>query len=83
MYVLLTESNTLYCGYTDNVEKRFEKHKNGLGAKYTKSHKPVKIVYTKKFSSKQDAMKAEFKFKSLPKIKKQKIIDGYLTLEEL
>ena len=83
MYVLLTENNSLYCGYTDNVEKRFEKHKAGLGAKYTKSHKPVKILYKKQYQTKSEAMKAEIKFKSLDRNKKLQVIDGYLNLEGL
>ena len=83
IYVNLTESDTLYCGYTDDVEKRFEKHKNGFGAKYTKSHKPVKIVFTQQFETKSEAMKAEYKFKHLKKDKKMSVINGYLNLEEL
>ena len=77
MYVLLTEKNTYYCGYTDDVEKRFEKHKQGLGAKYTKAFKPVKVVYTEKFDTKSEAMKAEKKFKTLPRLKKEEIIKRF------
>ena len=83
MYVLLTEKDTLYCGYTDDVEKRFQKHKLGLGAKYTKSHKPVKVLFSKQYLTKSLAMKAEKKFKSLDKKKKLLVIDGYLKLEGL
>ena len=83
MYVLLTENDSLYCGYTDDVEKRFEKHKTGLGAKYTKSHKPKEIVFTKKFATKSDAMKAEYKFKKLDRKSKLMVIEGYLRLDEL
>lgn len=83
IYVILTERNTLYCGYTDDVEKRFEKHKSGEGAKYTKSNKPIKVVYKQKFPTKSDAMRAEYKFKKLKKDKKLSVINGYLTLEEL
>ena len=75
VYILLTESNTLYCGYTDDVEKRFEKHKQGLAAKYTKSHKPVKIVYKKEFDSKSEAMKEEYRIKRLPRTKKLDLIN--------
>ena len=71
IYVLLTERNTYYCGYTDDVQKRFEKHKSGLGAKYTKANKPVKIVYSEEFKTKSEAMKAEKKFKKLPRSKKE------------
>ena len=83
IYVILTEQNTLYCGYTDDVKKRYEKHLQGLGAKYTKSHRPKKLVYQQAFESKSEAMKAEYKFKSLPKEAKLKVINGYLTLDEL
>lgn len=70
-YVILTKDNTLYCGYTDDVEKRFEAHKAGKGAKYTRSHKPNKIVYTACFDTKEEAMAAEREFKALSR--KQKL----------
>ncbi len=70
VYMLLTENNTLYCGYTDDVAKRFELHKSGKGAKYTRANKPLKIVYTKEFSTKSEAQKEEFRIKHLPKSKK-------------
>ena len=63
VYIILTERNTLYCGYTDDVEKRFNEHKNGRGAKYTRANKPLKIVYTKEFSSKSEAQKEEYRIK--------------------
>ena len=43
-YLILTVDNTYYCGYTDDPEARFEKHKAGTAAKYTRAHKPLKIV---------------------------------------
>lgn len=69
-YVLLTEDNKLYCGYTDDVEKRFESHKSGKGAKYTRTHKPVKIVYTACFDTKSEAMKEECRIKSMTREEK-------------
>ena len=63
VYIILTEKNTLYCGYTDNVEKRFQEHLQGKGAKYTKAFKPVKIVYKKEFPTKSEALKEEYRIK--------------------
>lgn len=63
VYILLTENNTLYCGYTDDVEKRFAAHLDGKGAKYTKANKPVKILWQKEFATKQEAMKEEYRIK--------------------
>ena len=65
VYILLTERNTLYCGYTDNVEKRFQQHLEGKGAKYTRANKPVKIVYQQEFETKSEAMKEEARLKKL------------------
>ena len=64
-YILLTENNTFYCGYTDNPKERFEKHKAGLAAKYTRANKPIKFVYLKEFSTKSEAMKEECRIKKL------------------
>lgn len=74
-YVILTKDNTLYCGYTDDVDKRFEAHKAGKGAKYTRSHKPDKIIYVACFDSKSEAMKEECRIKSLTKVEKVKFIE--------
>lgn len=63
VYILLTEKDTLYCGYTDDVEKRFQQHLEGKGAKYTRANKPIKIVYTKEFLTKSDALKEEYRIK--------------------
>ncbi len=63
VYILLTERNTLYCGYTDNVEKRFKSHIEGKGAKYTKANKPLKIVWQKEFETKSEALKEEYRIK--------------------
>ena len=74
-YILLTEQNTLYCGYTDDVEKRFQAHIEGRGAKYTKSHRPVKFVYQREFGTKSEAMKEEIRIKHLSRKAKLELID--------
>lgn len=74
VYILLTENNTLYCGYSDDVEKRFMAHLSGKGAKYTRANKPVKIVYKKEFSTKSEALQEEYRIKKLPRKQKLKLI---------
>lgn len=77
-YILLTEKNTYYCGYTDDVEKRFEKHKLGLAAKYTRTFKPVKIAYVKEFETKQEAQKEEYRIKhTLSRAQKEALTKEY------
>lgn len=74
-YIILTVNNTLYCGYTDDPVKRFEKHQAGLAAKYTRAHKPLKIVYLKEFSTKSEAMKEECRIKKLSRKQKEMLIN--------
>ena len=76
IYVILTADKTFYCGYTDDVEKRFEVHKSGKGAKYTRSHKPLKIVYTACFDTKSEAMKEECRIKSMSREQKVEFVNG-------
>ena len=74
VYMLLTERNTLYCGYTDDVEKRFKAHLEGHGAKYTRANKPVKIVWQKEFNTKSAKHKEAYRLKRLPRAEKEKFI---------
>ena len=74
VYILLCSDNSLYTGYSDDPEKRFLEHKKGKGAKYTKSHKPLKIAYTERFATKSEALKREIEIKSWPREKKIRIL---------
>lgn len=79
-YIILTENNTLYCGYTDNPKDRYEKHKAGLAAKYTRANKPIKMVYLKEFTTKSEAMKEEYRIKQLSKKQKEELIANCETV---
>jgi putative endonuclease len=74
VYILKCSDNSLYTGYTNNVKKRFETHKLGKGGKYTRSHKPVKIVYKEKLQTKVDALKREREIKSWSREQKLQIL---------
>ncbi len=74
-YIILTDKNTFYCGYTDDVAKRFQAHLEGKGAKYTRANKPIKVVYKKEFNTKSDAMKEEARIKKLTHQEKLKMIN--------
>lgn len=69
-YVLECADQTLYAGYTNNIEKRVAVHNAGKGAKYTRARGPVKCIYKEKFETKQEAMRAEYAFKQLTRIQK-------------
>lgn len=70
VYILLCSDNSLYTGYSDNPQKRFVDHQNGRGAKYTRSHKPIKILYQEQFTTKSEAMKRENEIKRWSRAKK-------------
>lgn len=74
VYIILTVNNKLYCGYTDDVERRYKLHKEGKGAKFTRANKPFKLVYVKEFDSKQDAQKEEYRIKHLSRKQKEALI---------
>ena len=75
VYVILTVNNKLYCGYTDDVERRYKLHCEGKGAKFTKANKPFMLVYKKEFDSKNEAMKEECRIKKLPRKKKEELVN--------
>lgn len=79
-YILLIENDSFYCGYTDDVSKRFKLHLAGKGAKYTRAHKPVKVVYIKEFNTKSDAMKEECRIKKLSHLQKLELINNFTKI---
>jgi len=74
-YMLRCQDNSLYTGYTDNVEKRVATHNEGKGAKYTRGRLPVVLVHSEEFSDKSSAIKREIEIKRLSKEKKEKLVN--------
>lgn len=77
VYLLCCKDKTLYCGYTNDLDKRIELHNNGKGAKYTRARRPVTLVYSESFYNKRDAMKREWQIKQLSRKEKLNIINVY------
>jgi putative endonuclease len=69
-----TENNRLYTGITNNIEDRFEKHLSGKGAKFFRTDKPKKIVYTETVKNRSEALKREHAIKKLTRVKKLNLI---------
>lgn len=74
VYIARCKDNSLYTGYCKNLVDRENKHNLGLGAKYTKYRRPIKVVYSEKFESKSGAMKREIEIKKYSKLKKESLI---------
>lgn len=73
VYILLCEDGSLYTGASNNLKKRFLDHKNGKGGRYTRSHKPVKLIYREKLSSRSEALRWESEIKSWSRGKKMEL----------
>lgn len=76
-YLLKCADESLYCGWTNHLEERVRAHNEGRGAKYTKSRRPVVLVYYEEFATKQEAMQREWAVKRLSRKEKLRLIaDG-------
>ena len=75
VYILCCSDGTLYTGWTNDLEKRVEKHNSGKGSKYTRMRVPVELVYSRDFESKKEAMREEWRIKQLSRKEKLYIID--------
>ena len=74
VYLVICRDNTIYCGFTNNVEERVKRHNSGRGAKYTKNRRPVKLVYHEEFSDRSSALKREYEIKQFTRLEKIKLI---------
>jgi putative endonuclease len=66
-YLLQCSDQTLYCGITNDLEKRLAAHNAGEGAKYTRGRTPVKLKYSEPCADKSTALKREMAIKQLPR----------------
>ncbi|UXV42593.1 GIY-YIG nuclease family protein [Staphylococcus simulans] len=75
IYIVRCKDDTLYTGYTHNVQARIEKHNAGKGAKYTKTRRPVVLVYQEGYETKSEAMKREYEIKTFTRTQKLQLIE--------
>lgn len=75
-YIIECSDGSLYCGWTNNIEKRILAHNEGRGAKYTRGRAPVKLVHLETFETKEEAMSREFYIKKLSREDKLALINN-------
>ncbi|MCF0228496.1 MAG: GIY-YIG nuclease family protein [Parasporobacterium sp.] len=73
-YILRCSDGTFYTGWTNDMEKRLTAHNSGNGARYTRSRRPVELVYTEISPTRQEAMKREAAIKKLTRKQKEDLI---------
>jgi len=71
VYMLECRDGSFYTGWTTDLEKRLLTHQAGKGGHYTRSHLPVRLVYSEEHPTKSDCLKREAEIKKLPRLKKQ------------
>ena len=70
LYMLKCSDNSLYTGVTKDMERRFKMHSEGKAARYTRTRRPLEIVYRETCKTRTEALVRECFVKALPRIKK-------------
>lgn len=70
VYILRCADGTLYCGWTTDLEARLATHNSGKGAKYTRSRRPVELVYSEAYEDRHDALSREWHIKRMTREEK-------------
>ena len=78
-YIVECNDGSYYTGWTLDLEKRVEKHNAGKGAKYTRSHRPVRLVYHEHFDKAHQAQTRERQIKKLSHKEKEELCCSYLA----
>ncbi len=73
-YLLKCADGSLYCGWTNDLEHRLKAHNQGTGGKYTRSRRPVTLVYTERFATREQAMRREWEIKQMSRAEKLRMI---------
>lgn len=81
-YLVRCSDDSLYAGWTNDIEKRLKAHNDGTGAKYTKSRRPVTLAYFETFETKSEAMKREAALKKMTHQQKEKLAASFDNIEK-
>ena len=74
VYVLRCSDNSLYCGTTNDLDRRIGAHRAGAGARYTRSRLPVHLVWFSQKPNKSEAFQEEYRIKRLQKAEKELLV---------
>lgn len=78
-YIVLCNDGSLYTGWTTDLDRRVLAHNRGEGARYTRSRRPVRLVYYEEHETRQEAMSREAKIKRLTRKEKLKLVEEYTS----
>lgn len=75
-YVLRCADDSFYVGHTDSLQSRIAKHGSGEYPGYTRTRRPLVLVYSQEFETRDEALRAERQIKGWSRAKKQALIRG-------
>ncbi|NNE38812.1 MAG: GIY-YIG nuclease family protein [Gammaproteobacteria bacterium] len=75
VYIVRCSNDSLYTGITTDIERRMKQHNAGKGAAYTRSHRPVELVYQEDVTSRSEASIRESELKKLTKQEKELLVN--------
>lgn len=76
VYVLRCGDDSLYTGYTTDVERRVAEHRAGEGAKYTRGRGPLTLVHVERFAGRSAAQRREYELKQLSRGAKERLVEA-------
>ena len=74
VYILRCGDDTLYTGYSTDVERRVCEHREGEGAKYTRGRGPLELVHVESFTTRSAAMRREYEIKQFSRTRKDRLV---------
>ncbi|ATR81955.1 GIY-YIG nuclease family protein [Pseudomonas sp. FFUP_PS_473] len=80
VYLVRAANGSLYCGISDNPQRRFEAHQKGRGARYFSTSPAVALVYVEVWPDKAEALRQERLVKKLRKSAKEALVASYLAV---
>lgn len=77
VYLIRCKDGSLYCGCTNDLERRLSQHNNGTGSKYVRSRRPAHYVYFEEADNRSAASKREYAIKRMSKLDKEYLVSKF------
>ena len=76
VYLLRCSDDSLYCGWTNDLERRLRAHDSGTASRYTRARRPLRLAWSAAMGSRSEAMREEARIKGLSRAQKLRLVAG-------
>jgi putative endonuclease len=76
VYLLRCADDSLYCGWTSDIERRLRAHRAGTASRYTRSRRPVALAFVVPVDDRPAALREEARIKRLPRADKLRLVEA-------